>query len=202
MKVGITGDMGSGKSHCCSLFASLGIPVFLTDTSAKRMMNENDAVKYMLRKMISPDIYNEDGTVNREVMQNKLFECPEAEANRGALNIALYSYVEEDYNRFLEENKMSPYTVCESALMFESNWFEKFDYIIFVYAPDDVRVERVIKRSGLTPEQQHARMKNQINPKLKMRASDFVINNYGYYDVVKQVDDINDELIKKVFADL
>ena len=190
--------MGSGKSYCCSLFASLGVPVFLTDISAKKLMAENDEVKRELRTLISADIYNEDGTVNRDVLQFKLFECDRQEKYRDIVNRTLYSYVEADYEKFCKDNEQAPYIMCESAILFETGWFDKFDYIIYVNAPEDVRIERVIKRSNLTEEQQRARMKNQLNPKLKMRASDFVIENHGRNNPVKQVDCIHEELVKRI----
>lgn len=205
MKVAITGDMGSGKSFCSSLFASLGVPVFLTDIVSKKLMAENEAVKIELGKRISRDIYNEDGTVNRDMLQFKMFECDQQEKYRSVVSEVLYSHVKEEYDKFVDENKTAPYTLCESAILFECGWFEYFDYIIYVNAPEDVRIERVIKRSGLTPEQQKARMKNQLNPALKMRASDFVIENHGDNVAHEQVDAVHEAIMfitehKRLFA--
>lgn len=194
MKVAITGDMGSGKSHCAALFASLGVPVFLTDVVSKKLMAENAAVKQELKDQISPDIYNGDGTVNRDVLQVMMFESDTQDHVRKIIGDVLYSHVKLEYDKFVEEHADAAYTLCESAILFECGWFDYFDYIIYVHAPEDVRIQRVIERSKLTPEQQKARMKNQLNPRLKMRASDAVISNYGTYDTVKQVDSIHDEL--------
>lgn len=194
MKVAITGDMGSGKSFCASLFASLGIPVFLTDVVSKKLMAENENVKAELRAQISPDIYNADGTVNRDVLQVMMFESDQQWHVRKIIEDVLYSHVKSEFDKFVSENADAPYTLCESAILFECGWFEYFDCIIYVNAPEDVRVERVIKRSNLNKEQQQARMKNQLNPKLKMRASDFVIQNDGTSKVHDLVDKIHEEL--------
>lgn len=196
--VGITGEMGSGKSHCCGLFATLGIPVFLTDLSARKLMTENGAIKDALSEAIYSGIYNSDGSINRETLQYRLFECDEADLNRKVLNDVLYPSVSEDYERFVKANKSAPYTLLESALLFETDLFERFDYIIYVYCPEDIRVQRVIKRSGLSEQQQHARMKHLIRPSLKMRASDYIIDNNGLYDTVLQVDHIHDDILRKI----
>lgn len=179
MKAAITGEMGSGKSWCCAVLARFGVPVFNTDMCAKRLMDENDEVKYMLKKMISRSLYDDEGRIDRAELQYRLFEFDDAARNREALNMALYTYVRVEYKEFLEKHKDARYTLIESAILFETGWFEEVDYIIYVDCPREERVRRVIERSQLSVEQQNARTRYMLNPKLKMRASDLIIQNPG-----------------------
>lgn len=189
MKVGITGDMGSGKSYVCGLFEASGIPVYYTDLASKRIMSENDEVKYMVKKMLKrPDVYHPDGSINKELMRHLLFAADNADENRGVVSLAIASYIQADYDEWIKKQPNSLFTILESAILFESGFFKQFDKIIYVTAPRELRIKRAVERDGITEDDYYHRMKRQLDEDLKKRASDFVIENDGFHDMKAYVD--------------
>lgn len=195
--------MGSGKSYICRLFEQQEIPVYYTDLAAKRIMVENDEVKYMVKKMLKrPDVYYPDGTLNKELMRQLLFASPDADANRGAINLAIGTYLHQDYEEWLKKHGTKLFTLCESAILYETGFFKKFDKIIYVTAPLELRIKRAVERDGMTAEQYHERMGKQLDGDLKVRASDYVIPNDGYHDMtvyVKEfIESTREEFLKTI----
>ena len=185
LKVGITGGIGSGKTTVCKIFETLGIPVYYADDRAKALMVEDEKLVSDIKNIFGEDAYLLNGELNRKYIADIAFHNP---LKLKELNIAVHPAVLEDGNRWHAEQKDALYTLKEAALIFESDSYKHLDKIITVFAPQNVRLERVILRGGnLTKQDIEARMSKQLPEEEKMKRSNFIIYNDGEQELIPQV---------------
>ncbi|MBO2524027.1 MAG: dephospho-CoA kinase [Bacteroidetes bacterium] len=188
-KVGITGNIGSGKSYVCKMFERLGIPVFYSDDETKKLYLI-PSVKEQIIKRFGKEVYFEDGTLNRKLLSYHLFKNEEA---MKFIESVLYPALNQHFDEWCEQ-QTSPYVLYESAILFEKNYGKYFDKIIFVSAPEDIRLQRVMKRDDCTEENVRSRMRLQMSEETKLSKADFVIYNDGDKALEPQVETINKQL--------
>lgn len=193
LKVGLTGGIGSGKSVVSEIFRTLNIPVYDADLRAKQLITEDAVVKKYLIKEFGEKVYFEDGQLNRIELAAIIFN------NQQALQIAnsiVHPAVKLDYIDWLDHQQYCKYAVIEAAILFESNEFSDLDKTITVYAPDDVRLKRVVKRDNTVENAVLKRMHAQMSEEEKIKRSDFVIINDDTKLVVPQVLELHKLLTK------
>jgi dephospho-CoA kinase len=98
------------------------------------------------------------------------------------------------------QKQSAPYVIKEAALIFESGSAENLNYVIGVYAPMELRIQRTIARDGLSREEIIKRMQGQINEEMKMKLCDFVITNDDQKPILPQVLALHEKLIRLPFA--
>lgn len=185
-KIGITGNIGSGKSYVCKIFENLGIPVFYSDDETKKLYLI-PSVKTLIINRFGQEVYFDDGTLNRKLLSYHLFKNEEA---MRFIESALYPALNQHFDQWCEQQR-SPYVLYESAILFEKNYEKFFDKIIFVSAPEDIRLQRVMKRDDCTEENVRSRMRLQFDENTKISKSDYVIYNDGAKPVEPQVLELN-----------
>ena len=188
-KVGITGNIGSGKSYVCKMFERLGIPVFYSDDETKKLYLI-PSVKELIVNRFGEEVYFEDGTLNRKLLSYHLFKNEEA---MKFIESVLYPALNQHFDEWCEQ-QTSPYVLYESAILFEKNYGKYFDKIIFVSAPEDIRLQRVMERDDCTEENVRSRMRLQMSEETKISKADFVIYNDGDKALEPQVETINKQL--------
>lgn len=188
-RVGITGNIGSGKSYVCKMFEKLGIPVFYSDDETKKLYLI-PSVKELIVNRFGKEVYFEDGTLNRKLLSYHLFKNEEA---MKFIESVLYPALNQHFDEWCEQ-QTSPYVLYESAILFEKNYGKYFDKIIFVSAPEDIRLQRVMKRDDCTEENVRSRMRLQMSEETKISKADFVIYNDGDKALEPQVETINKQL--------
>ena len=156
LKVGITGGIGSGKTLVCTIFAALGVPVYHADTQAKLLMNTDHELKASIEKYFGNDIYR-NGTIDRRKLAEIIFNDKKALEK---INSLVHPAVARDFESW-SALQTSPYVLEEAAIIFESDIAHRFDKVILVTAPENLRIERVCARDNVTPEIVRKRMKNQ-----------------------------------------
>lgn len=191
IKIGLTGEMGSGKSYCAKLFEQLGVPVFYTDDSAKRIINSNIEVR---NKMIEEfgSVYDENGVISKLVRDIVFVEGGEDKLKK--LNEICHPYVFQEFIEFCEKNKDQKYIIAESAIIYESGMNNSLDEIIYVFSEEELRIKRTFERSGFTEIDYRSRMKSQISSGDKMKLANYTIFNNDGDDVQKQVKEINNTI--------
>ncbi|MBR6439566.1 MAG: dephospho-CoA kinase [Bacteroidales bacterium] len=185
-KIGITGNIGSGKSFVCKIFESLGIPVFYSDDETKKLYLI-PSVKELIINRFGTEVYFEDGTLNKKLLSYHLFKNEEA---MRFIESVLYPALNQHFDDWCEQ-QTTPYVLYESAILFEKNYQKFFDKIIFVSASEDIRLQRVMKRDDCTEENVRSRMRLQMSEETKISRADFVIYNDGTKPVEPQVMAIN-----------
>ena len=185
-KIGITGNIGSGKSYVCKMFENLGIPVFYSDDETKKLYLI-PSVKKLITNRFGQEVYFYDGTLNRKLLSYHLFKNEEA---MRYIESVLYPALDQHFDEWCEQQK-SPYVLYESAILFEKDYQKFFNKIIFVSAPEDIRLQRVMTRDDCTEENVRSRMRLQLDEDMKISKADFVIYNDGIKAVEPQVLEIN-----------
>jgi len=170
--IGLTGGIGSGKTTVANEFASHGIPVYITDQEARKIM-QSDIVLRQIRAEFGEAVFENDVLI-RERLSEIVFNNPE---RLTALNAIVHPEVRKHFKEWLLGYQNVPYIVYESAILFESGSYKDCDFIINVVAPLEIRIQRVIERDKTTRERVLERMKNQWNDEEKSSKSDFIIEN-------------------------
>lgn len=192
LRIGLTGGIGSGKSMVAQIFTVLGIPVFNADSAAKEVMETDAGLRKAIIEKFGSGAYT-DSHLNRKYLANIVFNDPH---QLEALNSLVHPYAIAAAEKWaLEQN--APYTVKEAALFFEAGSAIGFDYMIGVYAPQHLRIKRVMERDGITKEEVMARMQKQIQEEIKMRLCDFVILNDDQNLLIPQVLKLHEQFLKE-----
>lgn len=187
IKVGITGGIGSGKTHICQLFEQLGVPVYNADERAKYLMNNDAQLKNKLIQAFGAKVFNEQG-LNRAFLAKMVFDD---QVMLDKLNQIVHPAVAEDAKNWHQIHSDKAYTIKEAALLFETGSYKELDKTILVHADEHERVLRVMKRDKVSKEKVVARIKNQLPDLDKMQHADFIINNDGKREVEKLVEKIH-----------
>lgn len=184
MKIlGLTGGIGSGKSVVSELFRMMGIPVYDSDDRSKKICDTDSVLKNAIIELFGTDMYAE-GLLNRKALAQHIFADEKA---LRAVNALIHPFVEKDFIEWVQENNQHPILVQESAILFEAGLENNFDRIICVTAPESLRIERVSKRNGVSPESVRERIKSQMAESEKIAKSDIVVINDGFQALLPQV---------------
>ncbi|MCQ2309335.1 MAG: dephospho-CoA kinase [Bacteroidales bacterium] len=182
IKIGITGNIGSGKSFICNIFERKGIPVFYSDDETKQLYYDSQ-IKQLIINRFGGDIYLKDGTLNKKLLSSLIFGNDD---NLKFIEDTLYPTLFQRFNEWCE-NQTASFVLFESAILFEKKLTNHFDKIIFVSAPESIRIQRVIERDKCTEDVVRARMSLQWSDETKIPKADYVIVHDGNDDVEKEV---------------
>lgn len=189
--IGLTGGIGSGKSTIAAYIAAQGIPVYIADDEARKIM-ELPEIIHKVQEIFEVNVI-ENGKLNRKKIADLVFSAPNLLKK---LNEIIHPAVNKNFGIWLKNNEKYRYIVKEVAILFESGGYKKCDKIILVTAPEVVRIERVMGRDGVTKEQVLDRMKNQWKDEDKAVLSDYIVVNTDLATAKKDVDKILKELNK------
>ena len=170
--IGLTGGIGSGKTTIANFFAEMGVPVYIADDGARAVM-KLDHVKQDIKNVFGENIFD-NNILNRTKLAEIVFNDKEKLAK---LNAIVHPAVKKDFEVWLLQHKNYDYIIYEAAILFESGRYKECDYIITVTAPEEVRMDRVLKRDNTTPAQVLSRMQMQWKDEDRISRSNFVINN-------------------------
>ena len=169
-KIGITGNIGCGKSWICALFEAKGIPVFYSDYEAKQLYYRKE-IKAAMTARFGEKIYLADGTLDKTLLSKLIFNDKES---RLFVEQTLYPALNQYFAEWAEQQK-APYVLYESAIIFEKHIENLFDAVIMVSASESTRLRRVVARDHCTPEDAYIRMKAQWSESEKQNLADYVI---------------------------
>jgi dephospho-CoA kinase len=191
LKIGLTGGMGSGKTTVSKIFAVLGIPVFYADDIAKAIMNEDENLKHNIISLFGNEAYTEN-VLNRKYIAGIVFKDT---FKLEQLNALVHPVTIAAADKWMNEQS-STYVIKEAALMFESTAASNLDYVIGVYAPQHLRLQRVMQRDNVKREDVLSRMNNQLDETIKMKLCDFVIVNDEQQAVLPQVLSLHENFLE------
>lgn len=191
IKVGITGGIGSGKSFIAKIFKAMGIPFYDADKEAKLIMTKSDLVRNGLIEAFGNEVYFEDGSLNRKWLSSQVFQNEEKLI---LLNNIVHPVVIQDAVDW-SNAQTAIYNLKEAALLFESGSYKTLDFTILVVALEEVRIDRVMKRDGITREEVIHRINKQMPEDEKRKLADFIIVNDGVEPLLPQIYEIHKQLI-------
>ena len=175
----ITGGIGSGKSYVCHLLEKRGISVYDCDEAAKRLMRSDKSLQMMLQHLIGGDVCR-NGIIEKRVLAAFLLEN---DAHKQAVNDIVHPAVATDF-------MLSNLQWLESAILFESGFNRrvKFNHVVCVSAPLEMRVRRIMERDSITRESALQWIDRQMPQEEIEKRADFVIVNDGHANLETQID--------------
>jgi dephospho-CoA kinase len=183
--IGLTGGIGSGKTTVANYIKSKGIPVYIADDEAKRIMHSAEIIQ-SIKDEFGKVVF--DNTVlNREKLAHIVFNNPE---KLKVLNQIIHPAVKKHFDNWLKDHQEFPYVVKEAAILFESGSYMDCDKIITVSTPLETRIKRVLERDSTTREAVLNRIQNQWTDAQRIAKSDYVIYNNTVNEAKEQVENI------------
>ncbi|WP_452229549.1 MULTISPECIES: dephospho-CoA kinase [unclassified Lacinutrix] len=191
--VGLTGGIGSGKTTVAKQFKKLGVPIYIADDEAKKLMNKSKVIRRKLIALFGEDAYKDD-TLNRPYLAKIIFSDASVLEK---MNAIVHPKVASHFKRWLEKQD-APYIIKEVAILFENGSYKQCDYIITVTAAMETRIERLLKRDETTVSKIEAIMNNQWQDEKKIALSQFVIYNNILENTVIQVQKTHNQILKSI----
>ncbi|HYK37169.1 dephospho-CoA kinase [Alloacidobacterium sp.] len=208
LRVGLTGGLGSGKSTVAQMFAARGVHVISADEVGRRLMQPGEEVFRQIIEHFGPEVVRTDGMLNRVRLADLAFRQGRLDELNRIVHPAVIT-AQEKWADELFAGDPDAIAMIESALIFEAGasgsvpgWRDRFDRVVLVTAPDELKIERFLKRlddaaqmsaEQLTTLEQDARSRlaAQISDREKIPHSDFVIDNGGTLEATqRQVDEV------------
>lgn len=189
--IGLTGGIGSGKSTVARMFMTHGIPVYIADEEAKKIM-ESKTIINEVAAVFGRDVLS-NSSIDRAKLAKIVFNNPEKLAQ---LNKIVHPVVQEHFKNWVKNYPKASFVIKEAAILFETGGHLQCDKVITVVAPKLQRVQRVILRDKSDKESVLQRMNNQWSDEQKVLLSDFIIENIDLEKTKVQVDTILNELRK------
>ncbi len=173
--VGVTGGIGSGKSMVSAVLRAMGYPVYDCDSEARRLMVGSSDIRNGLIARFGSDAYLADGSLNRVYLASRIFS---SEENRLIVNSIVHPILKRDIVRWVESFAGEELFFVESAILFESNIDSLLSAVVYVNAPEELRVKRASMRDGVLPEAVMPRVESQraVDAENRSRAT-IVVNN-------------------------
>jgi dephospho-CoA kinase len=194
LKIGITGNIGSGKTTVSKVFELLGIPVFYADDAAKKVMVTDVVLIAEIKAAFGNSSYFDDGTLNRKHIAGIVFNN---DAQLAKLNSLVHPATFRAFDVWVTEIEDAPYVLKEAALLFESTSYKMCDYSIMVTAPLEERIKRVMKRDNIPRQEVESRNAHQFSEEKKASLANYLINNNDQSLVIPQVLKLHNLLSQK-----
>ena len=183
----VTGGIGAGKSAVSRMLIERGVPVYFSDDMAKSLYDRDASLRDSLRRLFGERVFR-DGDVDRRALAELIFADEE---KRRALEALVHPAVFRDFEAWKAERPDCALVAFESAILLDRGLPEGFaDYVIYVDAPEELRLRRAMERDGSAAESVRRRMQSQkAGP--EHPAVDFVLDNsHGYYAGLKDLENI------------
>ena len=218
LRVGLTGGLGSGKSTVGRMFAELGAAVIDADEVARGLMQPGQPIYDRIVAHFGQQVVRADGSLDRRALAELAFDGGQAtEQNRRELNRIVHPATisaQEEWMRGIFASDPDAVAIVESALVFEASgglpdrpgapgsvpalpsvpgWKDRFDRIILITAPDDLKIQRFVGRSAdrgrgdpaTLAQEARKRLATQIPDAQKAPLSDWVIDNSGDIEEIR-----------------
>lgn len=192
MIIGLTGGIGSGKSTVAHIFNFFNVPVYTADEASKQLLDSDKALQSQLVHLLGKEIITE-GKIDRPKMASIIFND---KALLAQVNALIHPAVGRDFKKWYK-NQKTAYVIREAAILYESGTYKDCAAVISVSAPEEMRVDRVVRRNKITEDEVRSRMKNQWPQKQKDELADYVIYNDNSKSVIKQVIQVHEDILSK-----
>ena len=183
LKVAVTGSIGSGKSTFCDFIAEKDYPVIKADDISKQILAEDKNVKEKVIKKFGAESFI-NNQIHKKFLAEKIFSNP---INVIIINSILHPEVKKKVQQLMQELlRNNDIVFTEAALIYEAEMEDMFDYVILITAGSSVREKRIIAKGKLTRDEFKKRNENQIRDEEKKKRADFVFENNGSVEELRQ----------------
>ena len=188
--VGLTGGIGSGKTTVAKMFQDLGVPVYIADLEAKKLMLRSKVIRRKLIHLFGKEAYKNE-ILNKSFIADKIFNNSELLQK---MNAIVHPKVATHFTRWITKQS-GPYVLKEVAILFENGSYINCDAVITVTASEKDRIQRVINRDKSSVKKVKAIINNQWSDNEKIKNSQFVIINNNLLDTSIQVQTIHQKIL-------
>ena len=187
--IGLTGGIGSGKTTVAQLFSELGVPIYIADIEAKKIMDSSKVIRRKLIALLGEDAYS-GAKLNRKFVADKIFND---KFLLDAVNAVIHPKVAAHFRKWVSKQKAT-YVIKEAAILFENGSYKNCDMVILVTAPKQVRITRVMARDNTSKTEIEQRMNNQWSDEKKLKLADLIIENIDLKTTKNKVEAIHNLL--------
>lgn len=182
--IGLTGGIGSGKSQVAADFSALGVPRIDADAISRKLTQTAGSMALQqIRHRFGDDVLMVSGCLNRAYMRERVFADVQAKAQ---LEVILHPLIFAEIER-QQQDFRAAYGVVEIPTLVEHPIFQSLvERILVVTCPENIRVQRVMTRNGLTEAAVRAIMATQASDEARLRVADDVIANAGSLQDLQQ----------------
>ena len=183
--IGLTGNIGSGKSLTASYFKELGGYIIDADLISRELVIPHQPAWDEIVDKFGNEYLNPDKTLNRSKLAVDVFK---SDNKRHDLEVILHNRViAEEKNIYLEHQKINPKAVViiDSALLIESQNYKNVTKIVIVQSTQELQIQRVMTRDGESRASVKNRLKSQMPLEEKLNYADYVLNNTSSRDLLK-----------------
>jgi dephospho-CoA kinase len=181
--VGLTGGIGSGKSAAAAEFERLGATVVDTDAIAHELTQSGGPAIAEIQRTFGPELIGPSGAMDRKKMRERVFADPAA---RKKLEGLLHPLIREESGRRIARAQ-GPYVIHVVPLLVESpDYRSRVHRVLVVDVPEEIQVERVALRNGLSEAEVRAILAAQATRAQRLAAADDVIENRGTIDALRE----------------
>ena len=176
--IGLTGSIACGKSTVSAFLASRGFPVIDGDRISRELTSPGSPATQQIMNVFGPDVFYEDGTLNRRRLGNLIFSNPSA---RAELDNLMAPFLLDITRQRISEARSSGSGLCflDMPLLFEKGYDRFCDTVWTVWLPEDMQIERLIARDGFTHEEAANRIHAVLSSDEKAARAGRVIDNSG-----------------------
>ena len=186
--IGITGESGSGKSTVCDFLRKKGCIIIDADKTAAGITQKGSPVLKKLADAFGEDIINEDGTLDRRLLASRAFS--DYESKKLLDSITHPEIVRICEEKAFEEIGKGNNVIIDAPLLFTSGLWRICHKTVKVYAPEKIRLERILRRDNISEDEALLRFSKQTQEADASKAADIVINNYPPYDLEDEINKI------------
>jgi dephospho-CoA kinase len=184
--IGLTGGIGSGKTAVANYIQSKGIPVYVSDLEAKKVMESPEIIS-QIAAAFGIEVIGANNALDREKLASIVFNDAE---KLKQLNAIVHPSVKKHFDSWIIQHNKYPIIIKEAAILFESGSYKDCDSIITVSAPLETRIQRVLERDKTTREKILQRINNQLSDEERIERSQFVVKNVNFDETKIQIDEI------------
>ena len=190
-RLGVTGGIGSGKTTVCRIFRVLGVPVFVADIEARRLMHTDPAIRKEINAIAGEDLYS-SGELDRRELARLIFNRPDMLRR---VNASVHPAILRIFDDWAGKSE-SPYVIMEAAILFEAKADVLVDRVAAISAPVEERIARVMGRNELSREEVLERINNQLEDDEREEQSYYVINNADNEMIIPEILKIHDDMLR------
>jgi dephospho-CoA kinase len=181
-RVALTGGIASGKSTVADLFAALGVPVIDTDVIAREVVEPGRPALVQVAEAFGHGVLDADGRLDRKRMRERIFSDPGA---RRRLEAILHPAIRAEMER-QSQTAGGPYQVLVIPLLAEGGRRDHVDRVLLVDVPEELQIQRVMWRDGVSHEQAQASLNAQATRAQRLEMADYVLRNTGRVDDLRE----------------
>ncbi len=185
MTVALTGNVAAGKSTVAGLWAKAGVPVIRADDLARDAVAAGSEGLEAVVEAFGPDILRDDGTLDRAALRSRVFRN---DAERRTLERILHPRIAALREQWVARRRAegASLLVAEIPLLYEAGLDGEFDVVVFVDAPEEERLRRLMEDRGISEEEAGRIMRSQLPASEKRQRASFVLDNDGTREELRE----------------